>query len=80
MYRPEGDWDLIHGELITFANPTFDLLPIDRLEGFNPSGRSMYRQVLVAVSSENQIRPVWLHHYDLGHNGQRIPSGQWNQA
>jgi hypothetical protein len=27
MDRPEGDWDLIHGELMTFANPAFDLPP-----------------------------------------------------
>jgi len=25
MNRPEGDWDLVHGELMTFANPAFDL-------------------------------------------------------
>jgi len=27
MTRPEGDWDLVHGELMTFANPGFDLPP-----------------------------------------------------
>ncbi len=80
MTQPDGDWDLVYGELMTFANPAFDLPPIDRLEGFNPNGQSMYQRVLVAVSSENQIRPVWLYHYDLGHNGERIASGQWNQA
>jgi len=78
MTRPEGDWDLVHGELMTFANPAFDLPPIDRLEGFNPNCHSMYQRVLVAVSSENQIRSVWLYHYDLVHNGERIVSGHWN--
>ena len=80
MTQPDGDWDLVYGELMTFANPAFDLPPIDRLEGFNPNGQSMYQRVLVAVSSENQIQPVWLYHYELGHNGQRVASGQWNQA
>ena len=33
------------------------------------------------VSSENQIRSVWLYHYELGYYGQRVvASGQWNQA
>jgi gamma-glutamylcyclotransferase (GGCT)/AIG2-like uncharacterized protein YtfP len=77
MTRPEGDWDLVHGELMTFANPAFDLPPIDRLEGFNPNGHSMYQLVLVAVSARNQVWPVWLYHYELGHNGQRVVSGTW---
>ena len=80
MTQPDGDWDLVHGEIITFDDPALGLLPIDRLEGFNPNGQSMYQRVLVAVSSENQIRSVWLYHYEFGHNGQRVASGQWNQA
>ena len=36
--RPTGDWDLIHGELVTFTDPQRDLPPIDRLEGFRPGG------------------------------------------
>jgi hypothetical protein len=27
--RPTGDWDLIHGELVTFTDPQRDLPPID---------------------------------------------------
>jgi len=56
MPRSEGDWDLVHGELMTFANPGFDLPPIDRLEAFNPSVRCVYTRVLVAVESNNLIR------------------------
>ena len=60
--RPESDWDLVHGELMTFANPSFDLPPIDRLEAFDPNGRSiMYQRVLVAVETDDLIRPVWLY-------------------
>lgn len=80
MNRPEGDWDLVHGELMTFANPVFDLPPIDRLEAFDPNGRCVYTRVLVAVETNDLIRPVWLYHYNLGHNSQRIASGRWYQA
>ena len=61
MSRPEGDWDLVHGELMTFANLGFDLPPIDRLEAFDPNGRCVYSRVLVAADSNDLIRPVWLY-------------------
>lgn len=77
MTQPEGDWDLVHGELMTFANPGFDLPPIDRLEAFDPNGRCVYMRVLVAVETNDLIRPVWLYHYNLGHNEERIASGRW---
>ncbi len=78
MTRPEGDWDLVHGELMTFANPGFDLPPIDRLEAFDPNGRCVYTRVLVAVETSDLIRPVWLYNYKLGHNIERIASGRWH--
>ena len=78
MTRPEGDWDLVHGVLMTFSNPGFDLPPIDRLEAFDPNGRSMYQRVLVAVETNDLIRPVWLYNYKLGHNAERIASGGWH--
>jgi gamma-glutamylcyclotransferase (GGCT)/AIG2-like uncharacterized protein YtfP len=77
MTRPEGDWDLVHGELMTFANPGFDLPPIDRLEAFDPNGRCVYTRVLVAVETNDLIRPVWLYHHNPGHNAERITSGKW---
>lgn len=75
--QQSSDWDLVHGELMTFTNPGFDLPPIDRLEAFNPNGRCVYKRVLMAVETENQIRPVWLYHYNIGHNAERIASGRW---
>ena len=75
--RPTGDWDLIHGELVTFNDPLRDLPPIDRLEGFRPGGHSMYQRVMVAVNAENEIFPAWLYRYVLAHNGERIASGIW---
>ena len=80
MTRPEGDWCLVHGELMTFANPGFDLPPIDRLEAFDPNGRCVYTRILVAVETNDLIRPVWLYNYKLGHNTERIASGRWYPA
>ncbi|MES9818834.1 MAG: gamma-glutamylcyclotransferase [Candidatus Thiodiazotropha sp.] len=80
MTRPEGDGDLVHGELMTFANAGFDLPPIDRLEAFDPNGRCVYTRVLVAVESKDLIRPVWLYNYKLGHNAKRITSGKWGES
>lgn len=59
--RPTGDWDLIHGEFITFADPARDLAPIDRLEGFQPSGFCMYRRVLTMIHSDSFIYPAWIY-------------------
>ncbi len=47
--RPGGDWDLIEGELMTFADPGRDLPPIDRLEGFRPGRQCLYDRALVRV-------------------------------
>ena len=75
--RPTGDWDLIHGELVTFTDPQRDLPPIDRLEGFRSGCHSMYQRVMVAVNAENEIFPAWLYRYVLAHNGERIAFGNW---
>lgn len=42
-------WSRILGELMTFNDPQIRLPRLDRLEGFNPSGRCLYRRVLVPV-------------------------------
>ena len=43
---PPGAWDLIPAEVFTFDDPETRLPPLDRLEGFRPGGRSLYRRVL----------------------------------
>ena len=75
-----GDWDLIHGELMTFSDPLMDLPPIDRLEGFNPHGRSMYDRVLTAAESKGVLRTCWIYfgREDILRGGQRLPDGCWN--
>ena len=59
--RPTGDWNLIHGELVTFTDPQRDLLPIDRLEGFRPGGHSMYQRVMVAVLVNRKPCAAWIY-------------------
>lgn len=59
---PAGDWDLIHGELITFPDPALDLPPLDRLEGYRSVADSFYRRVLVPVQTNGGLPfPAWLY-------------------
>jgi len=50
---------MIEGELVVFPNPRLSLPPIDRLEGFRPGSRSMYRRVLVPISTGHGVLPAW---------------------
>jgi len=51
-----GDWAPVYGEFLTFDDPESRLPAIDRLEGFHPGGRSLYRRVLVPVCMEQGRR------------------------
>ena len=75
--RPTGDWDLIHGELVTFTDPQRDLPPIDRLEGFRPGGHSMYQRVMVAVLCGRTSIPAWTYWMPCPPYAERVASGQW---
>jgi gamma-glutamylcyclotransferase (GGCT)/AIG2-like uncharacterized protein YtfP len=76
--RPEGDWDLIRGELLSFDRPMEDLPPIDRLEGFRPLKRSIYRRVLVPVKKALSITSAWLYCMERPpRQGKRITGGLW---
>lgn len=52
-------WQQIEGELVSLPDPAITLPPIDRLEGFNPNGASLYRRVLVPVISGDGIAAAW---------------------
>jgi hypothetical protein len=54
---PPGAWDLIPAEVFTFDNPETRMPPLDRLEGFRPGGRSLYRRVLVGAGHSR----LWLY-------------------
>ena len=79
MTRPEGDWDLIHGELVTFSDPQRDLPPIDQLEGFRPGGHSMYQRVMVAVLSGRTSITAWTYRMPRIDTGSRLGSGVWHR-
>jgi len=77
--RPTGDWDLIHGELVTFTDPQRDLPPIDRLEGFRPGGHSMYQRVMVAVLCGRTSITAWTYRMPRIDTGSRLGSGVWHR-
>ena len=74
---PSGDWDLIHGELITFPDPARDIPPIDRLEGFRLGGHSMYRRVMVMVErGPAEACPAWTYTMAPSPDSTRL-NGTW---
>ena len=74
-----GDaWGTVYGELLTFDDPQTRLPPIDRLEGFRPAGRSLYRRVLVPAAVDGARQPAWVYTVEnLGIGRRRIESGRW---
>ena len=76
MTQPEGDWDLVHGELVTFGNPGFDLPPIDRLGAFDPNGRCVYKRVLLPLCVCGKLMLAWTYKYEITNNGERT-NGNW---
>ncbi|SOB60655.1 protein of unknown function [Pseudodesulfovibrio profundus] len=75
--RLAGDWDLIHGELVTFTDSQRDLPPIDRLEGFRPDGQSMHHQVMVAVLCGRTPITAWTYWMPCPPYAERFASGEW---
>ncbi len=76
----EGDWDVVHGELITFADPARDLPPLDRLEGFRPDGHGLYRRALVATRANTGVEAAWVCHMARVRQGGRLRGGVWPEA
>ena len=75
-----GDWGTVYGELITFEDPESRLPAIDRLEGFRPGGRSLYRRVLVPAIVKGASELAWVYTVEAtGIKGRRIESGSWPQ-
>ena len=82
--RPEresattGAWGAVYGELLCFDDPEARLPAVDRLEGFRPSGSSLYRRVLVPAMVDGAREFAWV--YTVGTTGikrRRIVSGCW---
>ena len=74
---PPGDWDLIHGEVITFPNPARNLPPLDYLEGFRPGGTSLYQRLLVPTRGDLPTSPAWTYAMHGPLRGQLLSEGRW---
>ena len=76
-----GGWRPVYGELLTFDDPSTRLPAIDRLEGFHPCGRSLYRRVLVPVHARESIVSAWLYIGDTAvrRGTKLIQSGIWSE-
>jgi gamma-glutamylcyclotransferase (GGCT)/AIG2-like uncharacterized protein YtfP len=55
-----ADWPMIQGELVVFPDARLSLPPIDQLEGFHPASPSLYRRVLVPVTTgDDELTTAW---------------------
>ena len=71
-----GAWGAVYGELLIFDDPESHLSAIDRLEGFRPGGRSLYRRVLVTASVNGARELAWVYTVETtGIKQRRIASG-----
>ena len=77
--RPTGDWDLIHGELITFTDPARDLPPIDRLEGYSAGRSYFYQRILTPAFIDAECFPAWVYIMHSPSNGIRLAHGRWDE-
>lgn len=79
--KPRGDWDIVHGELVTLSSPK-DMVPLDRLEGFRPDDDGgLYNRSLVEVSTENGMETAWIYWSPRAkERGNRILSGLWENV
>jgi hypothetical protein len=74
--RPTGDWDLIHGELVTLTDPQRDThRPTGRLPA---RGHSMYQRVMMVAARGSIAWAVWTYTMYAPQNGHRITND--NQA
>ncbi len=72
--KPDGDWDLIAGEVIRFDLPNESLQDIDRLEGFFPGRFSFYTRVLIPVNIKEKHSYVWAYSGDSHSDMKRVYS------
>lgn len=75
--RPFGDWDQVHGEIITFTDPLRSLPPIDRLEGFHPGRPSLYQRILLPVFSGPKVHVCWAYIMPRCSEHRRLRDGIW---
>ena len=73
-FKVHDDWDLVHGELVTFSDPA-EIQPIDRLEG-TPF---YYDRVLVPVQkTDGKIISAWIYiMHEIPKSSRYLPNGIW---
>ena len=75
---PASGRGVVHGELLVFDDTETRLPAIDRLEGFRPGGRSLYRRVLAPVLVNGTWRAAWVYAVDTKPlEWPRLSSGCW---
>ena len=72
MARPDGDWDLIEGELMRFDRPERDVPLIDLLEEFRADGQGLYVRVLITVNTDAGPQTAWTYIREREHDGRRL--------
>jgi hypothetical protein len=72
------DWDMVHGELLSFEDPEARLPALDGLEGFRPGEQSLYKRVLIPVTLLATGTPVlaWTYVGEAA-RGVYLPGGRW---
>lgn len=67
----------VFGELLVFDDPEDRLPKLDRLEGFEPNGRSLYRRVLVGAETPTRTLLAWAYAIEEP-AGTHLPGGFWS--
>jgi gamma-glutamylcyclotransferase (GGCT)/AIG2-like uncharacterized protein YtfP len=73
--RPDGR--KVSGELFTFEDPEERLPALDRLEGFDPTGPSPYRRVLIPVETSGGAGALAWAYVTEKSSGTHLPGGRW---
>ena len=68
---------LVWGELFTFDDPEERLSALDRLEGFDPTGPSPYRRVMIPVETSGGAGVLAWAYVTEGSSGIHLPGGRW---
>ena len=75
---PASGRGVVYGEWLIFDDPETRLPAIDRLEGFRPGGRSLYRRVLVPVRVNEKSTVAWTYAVEAKpREWPKLASGCW---
>ncbi len=75
---PSPNWNLVHGELLTFYNPGERLPTLDGLEGFRPGEKSFYSRILIptVLAETGESILAWAYAVEAA-DGVHLPDGRW---